>query len=279
MATESETGSNKLRIGFIGAGRMATALARGWLSSGLTSAENIVASDPLNEAREHFAAQTGAKVVDSNAEVLTNAEIVILSVKPQHMQDVLTGIQRHVTTHHLIVSIAAGVSLKTLCDTLGDETRIIRVMPNTPCLVGASAAAFSVGGTASEEDSALVERMLSLVGIAFPVAEQLLDAVTGLSGSGPAFVFQIIEALSDGGVRVGLPRDIALKLAAQTVLGAAKMVLETGEHPAALKDAVASPGGTTIAGLHALEQGGLRSCLINAVEAATIRSRELGHSS
>ena len=275
MATESD----HLRIGFIGAGRMATALARGWLSAGLTSAEKITASDPLREARERFASQTGAEVVDSNVEVLTNEEIVILSVKPQQMQNVVSDIQSHVTANHLIVSIAAGVSLKTLSDSLGQDSRIIRVMPNSPCLVGASAAAFSVGGTATEEDSALVERMLSLVGIAIPVAEHLLDAVTGLSGSGPAFVFQIIEALSDGGVRVGLPRDIALKLAAQTVLGAAKMVLETGEHPAALKDAVASPGGTTIAGLHALEQGGLRSCLINAVEAATIRSRELGHSS
>ena len=275
MATESEI----LRIGFIGAGRMATALARGWLSAGLTSAEKIVASDPLSEARELFASQTGAEVVDSNAEVMAFAEIVILSVKPQQMQDVLDDIQNHVTTKHLIVSIAAGVPLKTLSDSLGEGSRIIRVMPNAPCLVGASAAAFSVGGAATAEDAALVERMLSLVGIAVPVAESLLDAVTGLSGSGPAFVYQIIEALSDGGVRVGLPRDIALKLAAQTVLGAAKMVLETGEHPAALKDAVASPGGTTIAGLHALEQGGLRGCLINAVEAATIRSRELGHSS
>ena len=258
---------------------MATALARGWLSAGLTSAEKITASDPLGEARKQFASQTGANVVDSNAEVMAHAEIVVLSVKPQQMQDVLDDIPNHVTTNHLIVSIAAGVPLKTLSDSLGEETRIIRVMPNAPCLVGASAAAFAVGGTATEEDAALVERMLSLVGIAVPVAEQLLDAVTGLSGSGPAFVYQIIEALSDGGVRVGLPRDIALKLAAQTVLGAAKMVLETGEHPAALKDAVASPGGTTIAGLHALEQGGLRGCLINAVEAATIRSRELGHSS
>ena len=258
---------------------MATALARGWLSAGLTSAEKITASDPLGEAREQFASQTGAEVVDSNTEVLAKAGIVILSVKPQHMQDVLEDLKDSVTKEHLIVSIAAGVPLKTLSGTLGEDSRIIRVMPNTPCLVGASAAAFSVGGTATEEDAALVERTFSLVGIAIPVAEHLLDAVTGLSGSGPAFVFQIIEALSDGGVRVGLPRDIALKLAAQTVLGAAKMVLETGEHPAALKDAVASPGGTTIAGLHALEQGGLRGCLINAVEAATIRSRELGHAS
>ena len=258
---------------------MATALARSWLSAGLTSAEKIVASDPLSEAREQFASQTGAEVVDSNTEVMAHAEIVILSVKPQQMQDVLDDIQNHVTMNHLIVSIAAGVPLKTLSDSLGEGSRIIRVMPNAPCLVGASAAAFSVGGTATAEDSALVERMLSLVGIAVPVAEQLLDAVTGLSGSGPAYVYQIIEALSDGGVRVGLPRDIALKLAAQTVLGAAKMVLETGEHPAALKDAVTSPGGTTIAGLHALEQGGLRGCLINAVEAATMRSRELGHAS
>jgi len=273
----SET--DQLRIGFIGAGRMATALARGWLRAGLTSAEKIVASDPVSEAREQFASQTGAEAVESSAKVMADSEIVILSVKPQHMPDVLADIKDKVTREHLIVSIAAGVTLKTLSDSLGEESRLIRVMPNTPCLVGASAAAYSVGGTATQDDSALVQRMLSMVGIAVPVGEHLLDAVTGLSGSGPAFVYQIIEALSDGGVRVGLPRDIALKLAAQTVLGAATMVLETGEHPAVLKDAVASPGGTTIAGLHALERGGLRGCLIDAVEAATIRSRELGRSS
>jgi pyrroline-5-carboxylate reductase len=148
-------------------------------------------------------------------------------------------------------------------------------MPNTPCLVGASASAYCLGGAASSEDGQLVERMLSAVGVAVPLPEHLIDAVTGLSGSGPAYAYVMIEALSDGGVRMGLPRDVATKLAAQTLLGAARMVLETGEHPGALKDAVASPGGTTIAGLHALETGGLRGCLINAVQAATLRSREL----
>lgn len=255
---------------------MATALAKGLSSSGFLSAGDIIAGDVYPEARERFASETGAKTADSNAAVIANADIVILAVKPQQMQDVLNDIQEELTADHLIVSIAAGISISTLTRTLGENHRVIRVMPNTPCLVGASAAAYSAGGTATSDDAALVEKMLSTVGIAVSVPEHLLDAVTGLSGSGPAFVYQIIEALSDGGVRVGLPRDIALKLASQTVLGAAKMVLETGEHPGVLKDAVASPGGTTIAGLHALERGGLRGCLIDAVEAAALRSRELG---
>jgi pyrroline-5-carboxylate reductase len=181
-----------------------------------------------------------------------------------------------VTSQHLVVSIAAGIPLKTLIAGLGPQARLVRVMPNTPCLVGASASGFALGGAATKEDSALVEQLLSAVGVAVPVEEKLLDAVTGLSGSGPAYVYQIIEALSDGGVRVGLPRAVATKLAAQTVLGAAKMVLETEQHPGILKDAVASPGGTTIAGLHELERGGLRAALMNAVESATNRSKELG---
>ena len=176
---------------------------------------------------------------------------------------------------HLVVSIAAGVTLKSLAEQLGDR-RLVRVMPNTPCLVGASASGYSAGAAASKEDVALVGRLLNAVGKAFALPEHLLDAVTGLSGSGPAFVYTVIEAMTDGGVHVGLPRDVAIALAAQTVLGAARMVLETGQHPMVLKDAVASPGGTTIAGLHALERGGLRAALMNAVEAATKRSQELG---
>ena len=166
--------------------------------------------------------------------------------------------------------------LKQLADGLGLAARIVRVMPNTPCLVGASASGFAPGPTATAEDAALVERLFGAVGKAVRVPEHLLDAVTGLSGSGPAFVYVMIEALADGGVRVGLPRDVALALAAQTVLGSAKMVLETGQHPGALKDAVASPGGTTIAGLHALERAGIRAGLMDAVEAATKRAEELG---
>ena len=264
------------RVGFIGAGKMATALARGLVSAGFTTAEQIVASDVYPAARQQFAQETKSRAVATNAEVVSASQIVILAVKPQQMSGVLAELKGHVTAQHLVISIAAGVPLKTLVTGLGETVRLVRVMPNTPCLVGASASGFAVGGAATKEDAALVEQLLSAVGVAVSVDEKLLDAVTGLSGSGPAYVYQIIEALSDGGVRVGLPRDVATKLAAQTVFGAAKMVLETGEHPGALKDAVTSPGGTTIAGLHALERGGLRAALMNAVEAATNRSKELG---
>ncbi|MFN0055887.1 MAG: pyrroline-5-carboxylate reductase [Planctomycetales bacterium] len=267
-----------LRIGFIGAGKMATALARGLCQAGLTVPGNIRASDVMAGAREAFAAQTGAVASDQNLEVLRHAEILFLAVKPQHFRGVLEELAPHVGPAQLIVSIAAGIPLEVMAATLGAQRRLVRVMPNTPCLVGASASAYCLGGAATADDGRLVEQMLSAVGIAFAVPEALLDAVTGLSGSGPAYACLIIEALADGGVRVGLPRDVALKLAAQTLLGTAKMVLETGAHPGVLKDAVASPGGTTIAGLHELERGGVRGTLMNAVEAATRRARELGQS-
>ncbi len=264
------------RVGFIGAGRMATALAGGLISTGFTSKENIVASDVVAEARNRFAENVSTSVVESNTEVLNRSEIVVLAVKPQQMRAVLADAKPHVNSGHLIVSIAAGIPIRTMTDVLGEPTRIARVMPNTPCLVGSGASAYALGGGATKEDGLTVERMLSTVGISVAVPESLLDAVTGLSGSGPAYVFQVIEALSDGGVLAGLPRDVATQLAAQTVLGAAQMVLQTGEHPGVLKDAVASPGGTTIAGLRALEAGGLRAALIEAVQQATLRSRELG---
>ncbi|MFM9966383.1 MAG: pyrroline-5-carboxylate reductase [Planctomycetaceae bacterium] len=268
--------SNCWRVGFIGAGQMATALARGLIGAGFTSSDLVVASDVVPAARQHFVQQTNASTVEANAEVVAASQIVILAVKPQQMSGVLAELKGKVTSQHLVISIAAGVPLKTLIAGLGEEARLVRVMPNTPCLVGASASGFAIGGAATREDAVLVEQLLSAVGVAVSVDEKLLDAVTGLSGSGPAYVYQIIEALSDGGVRVGLPREVATKLAAQTVMGAAKMVLETRQHPGVLKDAVTSPGGTTIAGLHALERGGLRAALMNAVEAATNRSKELG---
>lgn len=257
---------------------MATALARGLISSGFVSADRIVACDVLPEACRRFSEETGARAVSSPDSVWEQADVVVLAVKPQQMAEVLAGGKPHVSARHLVVSVAAGVTLQTIAGVLGSDRRLVRVMPNTPCLIGAGASAYALGGQATEADGQLVRQMLSTVGIAVAVPEKLLDAVTGLSGSGPAYVYQIIEALSDGGVRVGLPRDIATQLAVQTVLGAARMVLETGEHPGALKDAVTSPGGTTIAGLHALENGALRGCLMNAVEAATRRSRELGQS-
>lgn len=265
-----------LAIGFLGAGQMATALAKGWSAAGLLDAGRSLASDPVPGAREAFAAATGVRAVPGNAEVVAAADVLVLAVKPQTMPAVLDELGPRVEPRHLVVSIAAGVTLRQLADRLGARARTVRVMPNTPCLVGASATGYALGPAAGQVDAELVGRLFGAVGTAFVLPEHLLDAVTGLSGSGPAFVYVTIEALADGGVKVGLPRNVALALAAQTVFGSAKMVLETGTHPGALKDAVASPGGTTIAGLHALERGGLRAALIDAVEAATRRAEELG---
>lgn len=268
-----------MKVGFIGAGRMATALAGGLISSGFATADDVCASDTYEAAREKFAHETGAATLESNITIAEQSDVVIFSVKPQQIPDVLQEIKGAITTRQLLVSIAAGSPLSLFLNTLGETIRIIRVMPNTPCLVKQGASAFARGGKATPADASLVESLLSTVGIAVEVPESQLDAVTGLSGSGPAYIYQIIEALSDGGVRMGLPRHIATQLAAQTVKGAAEMVLETGEHPGALKDAVTSPAGTTIAGIHALEAGGLRSSLMNAVSAATQRSVELGKNS
>ena len=266
------------RLGFIGAGRMATALARGFVAQGLASAEQMIASDPLPAAAQEFARETGAKTTTDNAQVVAASDCLFLAVKPQQMAEVLAELCGKVTDKHLVVSVAAGITLAALAKGLGPGPRLVRVMPNTPCLIGQGASVYSLGPGATAADGELVGRLLSAVGVGCEAPEKLLDAVTGLSGSGPAFVYIMIEALSDGGVRMGLPRDLALKLAAQTVRGAAEMVLASGEHPAVLKDRVASPGGTTIAGLQALESGGLRAALIAAVEAAARRSAELGTS-
>jgi pyrroline-5-carboxylate reductase len=264
-----------LRIGFLGAGRMATALARGWLQAGLVTPDHIVASDPLSQARTHFSQETGATALEDSKTVLQRCNVVLLAVKPQNCPALLAEIRQHLAAQHLVISIVAGFTLSQLAEGLGSDRRLIRVMPNTPCLVGASASGYAASANATAADLRLIDRLLVSVGKAFALPEKLLDAVTGLSGSGPAYVFVMIEALSDGGVRVGLPRDIATQLAAQTVYGAAKLLLETGLHPGVLKDQVASPGGTTIAGLHALEKAGFRAALIDAVEAATKRSAEL----
>jgi pyrroline-5-carboxylate reductase len=268
--------SDTLRIGFLGAGKMATALAQGWINSGLTNAKSVCGSDPLAAARDHFATTTSAASFADNSRVVSQSEVLVLAVKPQNMADLLREIQPAVKPSQLVISIAAGVTLQQIAAALGAEQRIIRVMPNTPCLVGASASAFAASSKATPDDVQTAERLLGSVGRAVQVPEKLLDAVTGLSGSGPAYVAVIIEALADGGVHMGLPRDLALTLAAQTVLGSAKLLLETGLHPGQLKDMVASPAGTTIAGLHELERGGVRAALMNAVEAATKRSKELG---
>jgi pyrroline-5-carboxylate reductase len=265
-----------MRIGFIGAGNMAEALMKGIISAGLATKEEVTAGEVLKERREYIARALNVKVTSDNVEVARSAHVLLLAIKPQQMATVLEELKPYLSPEHLIISIAAGIKISFIESRLNAGVRVIRVMPNQPCLVGASASAFALGKHANPEDRDFVLRVLQSVGIALPVDEKLLDAVTGLSGSGPAFVYVVIEALADGGVLSGLPRDVALKLAAQTVLGAAKTVLETGIHPASGKDMVASPAGTTIEGLRVLEEAGVRGAFIDAVEAAAKRSTELG---
>jgi pyrroline-5-carboxylate reductase len=268
--------AGNLRIGFLGAGKMATALAKGLVRAGVVTPQELLASDPVETARQAFTQETGAGTTARNVEVLQFAQAVVLAVKPDQVGGVIGEARAQFTPEHLVISIVAGVRIVALEEALGAGARVVRVMPNTPALVGAGASAFAPGHNARPEDSQLAHRLLSPVGVVYQVKEALLDAVTGLSGSGPAYAFLMIEALSDGGVAEGLPRDMATRLAAQTLLGAARMVLETGLHPGALKDMVTSPGGTTIEGLHALERARVRAALINAVRAAADKARRLG---
>jgi pyrroline-5-carboxylate reductase len=263
-------------IGFIGAGKMATAMIQGLLRSGLTTPDRIAASDPFLTSRRTLSQATNITLHETNAPVVAFAEVLVLAVKPQIMPEVMAELRPLLSSRHLVISIAAGITLSQLTQGLGNQCRLVRVMPNTPCLVGAGASGFCLGPNATAEDSALVERFLGTGGVAFALPEKLLDAVTGLSSSGPAYVAIFIEALSDGGVRCGLPREVATVLAAQTVLGTAQLLLQEKLHPGMLKEMVTSPGGTTIAGLHALERGAFRAAVMDAVQAATARATELG---
>lgn len=263
-------------IGFIGAGNMAEAMIRGLLEAKLVTADQLMASDIVQARRQQIHQRYGVQTLAEGREVAAKASILILAVKPQDMEAALNEIAAFVDQTKTIISIAAGTPITFIADRLPAKARIIRVMPNAPALVLAGAAGIAKGEHATALDLQIAEAIFSAVGKAVVVEEKHLDAVTGLSGSGPAYVFLFIEALADAGVKMGLTREVSRLLAAQTVLGAAKMLLESGRHPAELKDMVASPGGTTIAGLHALERGGLRGILMEAVEAATIRSRELG---
>ncbi len=255
---------------------MAEAMIRGLLEAKLVSAERLMASDIIEARRQQIHERFGVQTVAESREVAAKASILILAVKPQDMEAALKGIAPAIDQTKTIISIAAGTPIAFIAERLPAKARVIRVMPNAPALVLAGAAGIAKGEHATAQDLQIAEAIFGAIGKAVVVEEKHLDAVTGLSGSGPAYVFLFIEALADAGVKVGLARDVAKLLAAQTVLGAAKMLLESGRHPAELKDVVASPGGTTIAGLHALERGGLRGILMEAVEAATIRSRELG---
>lgn len=263
-------------LGLIGGGRMAEALISGVLTARLFEPEQICVADPDVTRQDHLKRHYRVRVGLVNDEVVRASDIVMLAVKPQVLADVLRGVGTGIG-HRLVVSVAAGVPIGRLQEFLGSQTSIIRAMPNTPAMVGAGMTALAVGPGVGPEAVARVQQIFDAVGKVVVLEERLMDAVTGLSGSGPAYIFLAIEAMADGGVKMGLPRETASMLAAQTVLGAARMVLESGQHPARLKDQVASPGGTTIAGLHRLEQGGLRAVLMDAVEAATRRSQELGN--
>lgn len=263
-------------IGFLGTGKMGTALASGFVRGGFCRPDDVIATNRSDEGRRNFAVETGCEVVDTPEEVVAGAETLIVAVKPRAVSTLLDSIAGIVDETHLVVSVAAGCSIEKMEKSLGGERRIVRVMPNTPCLVAEGASVFATGPYATEADADVVARMFATVGIIERVGEDLIDAVTGLSGSGPAYVFEIVRALTDGAVRQGLPRDIAHRLAVQTVVGAGRMLAETGEEPTTLKNQVASPGGTTMAALYELERGGLAATLMDAVDAATARSAELG---
>jgi pyrroline-5-carboxylate reductase len=263
------------KIGLIGCGAMARALAGGLVEAGVPKSM-IQASDPFPGARELFEAEIGASTTDDNSAVVKGADVVILATKPGAVAGVLADLDAAICEKPLWISIAAGVPLEALQKGLPKAARVVRTMPNTPALIGAGATAYFPSPTVGESDMALIEGVLEAAGWCWRAPnEGLLDAVTGLSGSGPAYVFLIIEALADAGVREGLPRDAAQALATRTVLGSAQLALETGAHPGVLKDQVASPGGTTIAGLEQLEAGGVRAALYSAVRAAAQRSRDM----
>lgn len=266
----------KETIGFLGTGNMAEALIKGLLHAKVVEPGRIIGSDPRKERCDELTQRFGIRTTTSNLEVVRASEIVVLSVKPQILPTVLDEVAKELKPHALVISIAAGTPVAAIEARLPAGTRVVRTMPNTPALVGAGATAIAGGGHATPADLDAAKRIFDAVGKTVVLDEEQLDAVTGLSGSGPAYVFLIIEALSDAGVKMGLSRYNAQALAAQTVLGSAKLLLETNEHPGRLKDMVTSPGGTAIAGIATLEAGGLRTTLINAVEAATRRSKELG---
>jgi pyrroline-5-carboxylate reductase len=266
---KDENAQREYNVGFIGAGKMAQALAMG-----LVQDNNMVASD-MDTKILSAVKKAGLDITQDNLEVAENSDVVVLAVKPHIIPTILKQIAPVADTDQLFISIAAGVTIKSLEETLPEGTHVIRVMPNTPSLVRAGASVYSMGTHATEADSKLVEKLFSSIGTCDCIPEDYMDAVTGLSGSGPAYTFLALNAMADGGVLQGLPRDLATRLAAQTVMGAAKMVLETGTHPGQLKDNVTSPGGTTIHGVSILEDAGFRNSLIKAIEAATNRSKEL----
>ena len=264
-----------MNLGIIGCGKMGSALVKGAIKENAIDGQKVMVIDLVPELAQKLSNDIGATVAKTNDDLIKNADAILLCVKPQDMISLTDSFTKE-RSSKLFISIAAGIKIDDLEKSLNNDDRVIRVMPNTPAMIGQGASAQSKGKNATESDAEFVSKILNAVGISIEVPEKQLDAVTGLSGSGPAYIYTVIEALADGGVLVGLPKEKALTLAAKTVIGAAKMVMKSDEHPAKLRDQVASPGGTTIAGLAALESGKLRSTLIEAVKAATKRSEELG---
>ena len=264
------------KIAFLGGGNMAEALIKAMLAAGVAKADRMLVSDVSNERLEQLNKTYGIVIQRSNKDAAMQADIILLCVKPQIIDVVLSKIEPVAGKDKLVISIAAGVTIARIEKMLTNKPRVIRVMPNTPALVLSGAAGLAAGSTSTVSDMMTAQQIFGAVGRAVVVEEKLMDAVTGLSGSGPAYVFTIIEALADAGAKAGIPRELALELSAQTVYGAAKMVLETHEQPGKLRDKVTSPGGTTVEGLHMLTKGKLRETLMDAVEAAAARSKELG---
>jgi pyrroline-5-carboxylate reductase len=276
MAAGVGEGITGTRLAVLGVGKMAGALVRGWVAASALRGEHIRLYNRTASRAEAMASALGGITAPRPADAVRDADAVLISVKPFAVAATLAAVRDALPPGCLVLSIAAGVRIAAMEMVLAPETPVIRVMSNTPALVGAAASAFCRGTHATDTHAALTHDLFAAVGTIVEVTEEQIDAVLGVASSGVAYLYLIVEALTDGGVRAGLPRDAARTLAAQTTLGAARMILETGEHPAALKDAVTTPGGTTIAGLEVLEKAGLRGTLMQAVLAARDRARELG---
>lgn len=282
MATSSSTAV--MRVGFVGAGKMAAALARGFIEGkAVATASHVAASCPEQDKHllEDFE-QMGCKTTHCNSTLVSKSDVVVLAVKPNVVAKVLDELRTSLvedTSKKILVSIAAGIGLTQLQNATHEEAKVVRLMPNTPCIVREGASVYCRGQAATAEDGAAVKRLFDAVGTCLEVPESMIDAITAVSASGPAYMYLIIEAMADGAVKQGLPRELAYRLAAQTMVGSGRMVLSTKSHPAVLKDQVCSPGGTTIAALDVLEKAGLRTSMMQAVEAATKRCRELASAS
>ena len=265
----------KQRVGFVGAGAMAEAMARGFITSGVLPPERVLAADP-DQSRHEALQQLGASTTSSSEEVISACDVVFVAVKPTAVPDALSSVQHLLSPDHLVVSIAAGLTLDYIRSYAGPSPRLIRVMPNTPALVGRMAAALAADSSASDRDVEVACTLLQSMGTVHVLQEKLLDAATGVCGSGPAYLYLAIEAMADGGVEMGLPRQVALNLAAETVAGAGEMAASSGKHPAQLKDNVTSAGGTTIAAVHELERNGVRNAFMDAVRASAQTAAKMG---